>query len=81
MKSKNNTLNRGFLKAYDLLPAGIQSDVRNQIQKSCDWNADSTFYAKVKGTTPIKSPEWRVLEEIFQAHGIDVHSGKSLKSA
>ena len=81
MSIENNTLFGGFRKAFDLLPAGIQTDVKRHIKLTCEWNSDSTFYAKVRGSRPIKNPEWRVLEEIFASHGIDVHTGQHFKVA
>ena len=77
MESVNNTETAGFLAAYEMLPAGIQSKVRERIQKECDWRSDFTFYGKVKGTARIKNPEWKVLEEIFADYGIDAHTGKT----
>jgi hypothetical protein len=74
MNKESNTLTRGFSRAYYLLPAGIQSHVKNEILKQCEW-APGTFYAKARGDLRIKNPELRILEEIFTSHGIDVNTG------
>ena len=81
MEKESNTTKVGFLEAYNQLPAGIQGMVRNRIRKECEWEAHTTFYAKVNGTSPIKLPEWRVLREIFAEYGIDVFTGQTLKTA
>lgn len=81
MAIQSNTPNGGFLKAYHLLPAGKFTRVKEEIKKQCDWASDSTFYSKARGSRAIKNPEWRVLEEIFRSHGIDVHTGKTLQVA
>lgn len=81
MESSNNTTNRGFLKAYNMLPAGEQARIRNKIMDTCDWGADSTFYAKLKGDTPLRKLERTALEAIFKAWNIDVWTGNYIKQA
>lgn len=80
MESSNNTANRGFQKAYNMLPAGEQSKIRAKIMDTCDWNADSTFYAKLNGSTPLRKLEREALKAIFQVWNIDL-SGNYIKQA
>lgn len=73
--SVTNTSLRGFVKAYNMLPAGEQDKVRAKIQHTCDW-PNSTFYAKVNGKTPLRKLEIGALDAIFTAWNIDVFTGK-----
>ena len=77
MNKGSNTTIRGFQKAYQMLPAGEQDKVRDEIKKTCEWQ-HSTFYAKLNGNTPIKNLEWQALEEIFEAWNINARTGMYL---
>ncbi len=77
MEKVNNTTNKGFKKAYNLLPAGEQTKVRKKIQETCGWTT-STFYLRLKGETSLRPLERIALESIFNAWDIDVWTGKSL---
>lgn len=81
MNTGNNTPNVGFLKAYNMLPAGEQAGAREEMMDTCDWTAATTFYAKLNGSTPIKKLEWAALESIFSKWNIDVRTGEYLKQA
>ena len=81
MNRANNTTKRGFLKAYNMLPAGEQARVKSKIMETCDWTAESTFYNKVNGNTPLKKLEVAALDAIFKAWNIDVRTGNYIKQA
>lgn len=82
MKIKQKTQLEGFAKAYDLLPAGVQSNVRDKIKDTCDWQAESkecgTFHNKRKGASPINKLEAKALKTIFAKYNIDVATGEYL---
>lgn len=79
MDRANKTANEGFQKAYNKLPAGEQTSVKEKIKETCDWT-NSTFYAKLKGSTPLRKLERAALELIFVSWNIDVWTGEYIKS-
>jgi len=71
MTDNKNTPLRGFQKAWDLIPAGEISKVKQQILSDTGWK-DSTFYKKRTGTNPLNKMEVYFLTRIFEAQGISI---------
>ncbi len=82
MAVKQQTHLEGFIRAYDMLPGGIQYDVRDEIIKSCGWSCESkslsTFHNKRRGATPISRLEAKELKRVFKKYNIDVETGNYL---
>ena len=83
MNSETNTIDGvipNFSAGYEMLPAGIQSDVRNAIMKECGWRALATFHNKRKGIRRLSPLEAKVIENHFHKHNIDPWTGERIAS-
>lgn len=79
MKNQNNTVNEGFSKAWDLLPAGAQKKFREDLMVNCGWESLTTFYAKKDGKVTLRKTEKPVIQKHFELFNIDYRSGDYIK--
>ena len=70
---------RPFSMAYDAIPGGMLSVVRNEILVKCKWS-DELFYKKKNGQRSISDEDAKTVEKIFRKHGVDACTGTPLES-
>ena len=70
---------KGFEAAYDLLPAGIQISVRNQIMKACHWKTVRTFHQKKRGEVRVTELEIPHIRNQFAVYNISAFEGTYIK--
>ena len=83
MNSETNTVEGvipNFSAGYDMLPAGIQINVRNAIMEECGWETTATFHNKRRGTHKIRPLEAKVIENHFLKYNIIPWTGEMIRS-
>lgn len=60
-----------FKKAWGMLPANNQSEVRESIMQLCGWKSKVTFYAAMNGKSILAPCQQMVISEIFAGFNID----------
>ena len=69
-----------FIRGYEMVPAKMQTKVRDEIMKKCGWSSIMTFHLKRKGKRPIKILEVPVIETVFSQFNINPWTGEYLKN-
>ena len=81
MEPEINTIKivkRNFIKAYGMVPAMYQTQLREAIIEECDWSGLSIFHHKRKGKSKIFHLEIPVIEKHFAKYNIDAWTGEYL---
>lgn len=81
MKDSSNTANKGFRKAWGMLPADKQPEIRTQIQTTCGWSTktDTTFSLKLNGHLKLNPLEYEAIRKILAGWNIDIETGEYIK--
>lgn len=69
---------KSFNLAYGNLPGNLQSKVREEIMKACNWVTSAYFYMKKNGTRGLTDIEENNVQIIFKRYGIDAFTGEKL---
>lgn len=78
MKSNSEIRGKNLWRAYNLLPAGKQKEVREQIMDELGVSALSTFYSKMKGKH-VSPAEFEAIEQLLAVHNIDAVTGDYIR--
>ena len=78
MNTDNTILFKGFLKAWNLLPGGVQRVFREDVKTKCKWGKGK-FYDALNGKADLSPLECEFLSDRFRDYNIDVRTGEYIR--